>query len=500
LGDISRYFEELLNSKNPRQRGSQFERLIAMALEDEQYQVLRNPKSAKPRQTDLFASDDKCSYLFETKWMIREINVADIVQLRDRLNRAPIDFVGCVVSMSDYADSALDEILRDRRREIVPFNAFEVAAIMYRRASIKALIEEKRRALRTQGRLWFHTGRASNAKLSVPEAAESIWVNDEVLPYFSSSTKDHDLVLTIEMPYIATTYAKSSFAIQQTLEIQSTDDLIEVLNLIHKHVGLTPHGSFAIHQSAHGWYGFGASKFVQAIRSWEERYHALGWESWHHSEELAYYDRVDGGGVLCLTARQRVGKRVFIHTADLEIRLPGIPLNTASLNELSAALRNGASRFHFVPAAQTKTYVHHLSSKPKITPVARLLSSRFGERSVAGYVIENPFYGKTDLLATKMRTDFDDFFLRLAANNRFLWLSLTDWIDDGDEIDRIDMFRLEAMWAGRIPVFWANGTWRNIVRRKPATSADDRFERLTAFAPRYTFEDVVRQLRRKKRK
>jgi hypothetical protein len=191
---------------------------------------------------------------------------------------------------------------------------------------------------------------------------------------------------------------------------------------------------------------------------------------------------------------------VFIHTADLEIRLPGIPLNTASLNELSAALRNGASRFHFVPAAQTKTYVHHLSSKPKITPVARLLSSRFGERSVAGYVIENPFYGKTDLLATKMRTDFDDFFLRLAANNRFLWLSLTDWIDDGDEIDRIDMFRLEAMWAGRIPVFWANGTWRNIVRRKPATSADDRFERLTAFAPRYTFEDVVRQLRRKKRK
>src|SRR5208283_2378250 len=81
----------------------------------------------------------------------------------------------------------------------------------------------------------------------------------------------------------------------------------------------------------------------------------------------------------------------------------------------------------------------------------RLRPSRFGERSVAGYVIENPFYGKTGLLATKMRTDFDNFFLRLAANNRFLWLSLTDWIDDGDEIDRIDMFRLEAMWAGRIP-------------------------------------------------
>src|SRR5208283_3676891 len=89
LGDISRYFEELLNSNNPRKRGSKFEHLIAMALEDERYQVLRNPKSAKPRQTDLFASDYKCSYLFETKWMIREINVADIVQLRDRLNRAP---------------------------------------------------------------------------------------------------------------------------------------------------------------------------------------------------------------------------------------------------------------------------------------------------------------------------------------------------------------------------------------------------------------------------
>jgi hypothetical protein len=66
--------------------------------------------------------------------------------------------------------------------------------------------------------------------------------------------------------------------------------------------------------------------------------------------------------------------------------------------------------------------------------------------------------GQTSFLATKMRTDFDNFFLRLAANNRFLWLSLTDWIDNGDQVDRIDMFGLQAMWAGRMPVLWANGT------------------------------------------
>jgi len=469
------------------------------AFERDGYQVLLNPRTAKPRQTDLLASNDKVSCLVEAKWLNRNLTVADIAGVRDRLNRVPGDLIACVFSMSDYSGSALKEIVRDRSREILVFAPMEVAELMYGRETISRLIEKKRREFRTQGRVWFNKQSRRRAKLSAPTSAEAIWFDDRQVPYFSFPTGDVDVVLTLEMPYIATTYSKCSFAVQPRLEIGSLEELTDVLNLLHDFVGLSEHGTFAIRQSGRGWCGFGALDFIRAVRDWRRRYREVGLTTWHHSEELAYYDRVDGG-VLCLAARQRVGDRAFLHSGELELRVPGVPANTARLVDFSRALKSEGLRFDLVPASQTRTYVHIFKSRPKVEPLARIVSTRLGRKSIRGFVVKNPFFKNQTRLAKSGQGDFDELFLRLAASSQSILLSLRDWIDEGDEVDTIDMFRMEMMWAGEMPVLWASGTWRNVVRQGPSTSADDHFARLSLSAPRLSFEEVVRILRRGKQR
>src|SRR5574341_583088 len=130
MHDLRQQFEDVSVIENKKHRGRKFEEFLEALFKQEGFDVSRNPKVAKPRQTDLFAVYDQLSILIEAKWQQKEIDVSDIDDIRGRLGRVASDIVGAIFSMSDFRDTAIREVEADRRREILLFSAFEICAIV----------------------------------------------------------------------------------------------------------------------------------------------------------------------------------------------------------------------------------------------------------------------------------------------------------------------------------------------------------------------------------
>jgi hypothetical protein len=133
-------FEQLFDSTDAADRGRRFEKLIRGRLALEGFHVELNPKIAAPRQTDLFTRLGTTDYFIEAKWQSDKIGIADIDNIRIRLQRMPTDVVACIFSMSDYSQQAIDQVGQDRTREILLFNAAEINAIFQQRAEVAELL------------------------------------------------------------------------------------------------------------------------------------------------------------------------------------------------------------------------------------------------------------------------------------------------------------------------------------------------------------------------
>jgi len=131
---LRHHFEQLFDATDPADRGRRFEKLLRRRLALEVFHVELNPKIAAPRQTDLFARLGTIDYVIEAKWQTDKIGIADIDNVRIRLQRMPTDVVACIFSMSDYSEQAIDQVVQDRTREILLFNAAEINAIFQQRA------------------------------------------------------------------------------------------------------------------------------------------------------------------------------------------------------------------------------------------------------------------------------------------------------------------------------------------------------------------------------
>lgn len=164
-GKIRELFDRLLESEDAAGRGSAFEKLLGARLMADGFDVRFNPKSARPRQTDLVAIHDSQHFLIEAKWRKRSVDVSDVDSLRMRLSRIPSDFVGCIFNMSGYTSSAIEQVEGNRTREILLFNAAEINSIFAERLEVHELIRRKRDSLRIEGRVWF--GREAEVSASL---------------------------------------------------------------------------------------------------------------------------------------------------------------------------------------------------------------------------------------------------------------------------------------------------------------------------------------------
>jgi hypothetical protein len=239
------------------------------------------------------------------------------------------------------------------------------------------------------------------------------------------------------------------------------------LGLLHNHLHLSAAGTFAIHQTKASWHGAGAENFLTSVGAWQSRYRATALESFHHSEDLHYVDEFRYGR-LGLTARQRVGESVFLHSAEAELRLPGIPVDKEPLLELC---RKTGNRDAFLTLCTTKSFeeLRFRSDRTTIEPLGLILSTKFAEeRTVCGIVAKNPFFGNASALTRAGMKHGSQ--IEYLSSVQILCCSLRDWHDADDVIDEYYLTGIQSKWLGQALVIRPSCTWRKIKNRPKTLS------------------------------
>ncbi len=214
------------------------------------------------------------------------------------------------------------------------------------------------------------------------------------------------------------------------------------LNLLQQQVGLSGQGSFAIHQGNVGWFGFGFQTFLSAVKEQKARYDELKWDSYHHSEELAYLDRLDNGGLLCISSRQGTGQGNHLHSSRVEIFFPGIPVDISSVRHLCKLTKNQEAQLEVVGENPLKTLGFHPGIK--VEPVATIVSDSGGDRWASGLVVRNPFLnsavpsGEEDSVAELQR---------MIPTSEFLFCALRNWHSPDTMMHRYELRSAEGCWV-----------------------------------------------------
>lgn len=214
-------------------------------------------------------------------------------------------------------------------------------------------------------------------------------------------------------------------------------------------------GSFAIHQRNAGWFGFGADNFLRSIESQTVRYSELGWKNYHHSEELAYVDRIQTGGLICFSSRQdtRGGR---LHSSRAEILIPGMPVEMSGIRKFCDVVRQSDASFEIVSKNPTKTL--RLQSRIQVEPVAAIISTSGDQEFTSGLVVKNPFLNQP--LPTADKSVRDDLFW-LLSKYELLFCALRKWHHPNEVINNYEIHSAEGCWIEHVPAFYILCDWRD---------------------------------------
>jgi len=450
-------WDELASIKDPGKRARRFELFLVRLLEKESFKVTHNPGAAKPRQTDLAARGDRDFFLVEAKWTKRKVGIGEIAQVRDRLSRVSVETFACVFSVSGVSEPAIREVRRDKTREIYLFNEVEMRGIVEGRVAFHELLDKKREYLRMHGAVFLLDSLPSLPSLqpyyqlrSEPDVFE---IRNVPQRWLRNRTGQNDIIFSSEFLDFSGRFRNSVFSLELRLEIDSVHDLGRTLNLLQGWFGLSGQGPFSIHQSGEGWFGFGLEAFISAVKSQEARYDELKWNSYHHSEELAYLDRLEGGGLVCLTSRQGT-RRNYLHSTHVEFYFPGMPVNTANIRRLCKTA--GDEEAHLELVKDNPVHTCRVPLTIELEPVGAIVSNLHGEKSVSGLVVKNPLSGRA--IALGEEHDFEKR-VHLIRESQFWICALRDWHNPGVLMKTYRLASLEACWIEHFCAFHLLCDW-----------------------------------------
>jgi hypothetical protein len=461
-------FERLLESEDAAGRGPAFEKVLGAQLSADGFAVHFNPKTARPRQTDLLAIHESDHFLIEAKWRKRSIDVGDVDSLRMRLNRIPSDIVGCIFNMSGYSSRAITQVENDRAREILLFNAAEINSIFAGRLEVHELIRRKREALRVDGRVWFDDSKTQSTarRKNFPPPCREFRTKTGAAPLVAVPSDNDETIFFLDIPE---TGAVDTFvSMELRLAIHNTAELADVLATVQETIGLSDQGTFSIQQLAHAWYGFGAQNFLDAIESWEQRYSDAKLKSPHHSEDLVFLDR-SGGALIALTSRQRVGDSTFLHASELEIQLAGIPVDSSKIQELARKTGNPEALFQTSSGSGLHS-AHFKAGQIKLVPHSKVVNSNLGEEWVCGIVAKNPF---TASRMKRLAGSPGEFFPRHLPDPKYLLCAVSDQYLLRDEVSNLSVRSAFGTWIGHVPVLNVRCTWEDHIVRSQDTSVNE---------------------------
>jgi hypothetical protein len=451
---VQEELDELDRDRNPHRRGRRFETFLAHLLEQEGFRVTRNPGTALPRQTDLFAQNEQVSFLVEAKWTKKRMGVEGISEVRDRLGRVTRDVFACVFSVAGFAEAALEDVHQRRSLEIYLFNGIEIRGIADGRISFHELLAEKRNWLRSHGVVFLCEAVPETTRSQLRSEADVFQIGTENSKWMKNFTGHNDIVFSNELLDCTGYSSDSVFSLQLRLDLDSIRDLQRTLRVIKNQISLSGQGSFSIHQGGVGWFGFGFESFLVAVKNQKDRYNELGWESYHHSEELAYLDRLESGGLMCLTSRQGTGPGNYLHSSRVEIYSPGIPIDMSNVRRLCAITKNEGTRLESVGRDPVETI--HFRQGIEIEPVATIVTNWSGERIASGLVVRNPF------LNHAIPTDEDasiNHSTQLVSKSEFLFCALRNWHGSDVRMRRYELRSIDSCWIAHFCAFHLMCDW-----------------------------------------
>jgi hypothetical protein len=238
------------------------------------------------------------------------------------------------------------------------------------------------------------------------------------------------------------------------LDLDSVEDLQRALRVLEKQIGLSGQGCFSIRQGGEGWFGVGFESFLLAVWDQKSRYNELNWESYHHSEELAYLDRLENGGLMCLTSRQGTGRGNHLHSSHVEIYFPGLPIDMSNIRRLCALTKNEEALLELVGEYP----VERLGLQPgiEIEPVATIISNWNSDRSASGLVVRNPFLNRP--IPTKGGAPIDHS-IQLFSKSEFLFCALRNWRNSNVLMKRYEIRSIESCWIEHFCAFYIVCDW-----------------------------------------
>jgi hypothetical protein len=182
-----------------------------------------------------------------------------------------------------------------------------------------------------------------------------------------------------------------------------------VLIAAENNLGLRGTGTFGIRQRASGWYGLGSDKFLKEIARHAKRCKNYPYDI-HHSEELAFFDEIKGGGLFLLTARQSMPRKGWINTGEVIVRLPGLPANTEPYQRFTRSVTT--DNILFSPEHPLRRHHTGLPSSVRvelhdvITTIGskELRPDNRSKGCISGIVLKNPFFQKPEKIAASPTT------------------------------------------------------------------------------------------------
>ncbi|WP_165547448.1 restriction endonuclease [Kribbella sindirgiensis] len=393
--------DELEKVSSPARRGQRLEGVVAELFRQLHFEVRLNPGAARPRQTDVLASKAGEAYLIECKWRSDKATVDDIDSLRSRLRRTDRGVVGILVSFNGFSGSVLFDVEHHREQPVLLISGDELRLAADRRENLSDLLWRKKEALSTDGRVIVDEPLIKRRKtnrpiIKLPSAKESFLMANGAASSVVSC--GGSLTTMLFAQYLAdidwVPAAGHGVTLDVTPAARNERELLGLLTMLANLGWVTSSASWSISQSTMSWHGIGPDAFAAELLRWKERARTPGA---HHSEEISYFDRCDGG-FYTLTANMAASRSRTTIAPSLSFQLQGIPLDTGPLLQLcrSAGIHHGV---YFRPRDE-RSVRRHRGAAPLATdvnPICLIISPASGpqlkfDHWVTGMVIANPFH------------------------------------------------------------------------------------------------------------
>jgi hypothetical protein len=476
MNRINDRFAELLRSGDPHARGRRFEELVGETLIVSGFDVDRGSPTARPRQSDLLASRNGDIYLWELKWHSEVAHIDHIRGLRDRLRTMAPGAIGVLCSVSGFSKPVLDDVVNHRNEGVVLLiDGYESYQFIDRGFDVAELLDRKYQHLTRSAEVWFlqdHKISFPKRTYPLPHTAEQIGDVGNI-PYVSAKTVSlHDMLFT-QHHHAFSEYGNAVPVLRLRLDaIEKLSELEQFLGLLHKELHFTESPCFSIRQTNAAWFGIGAKEFLRCAGDIESRNAQLRTRL-HHSEELWVFGEVSDG-VLVISIRRSSSKPFRLHSGELTLRIPNLPLDLSAYRRVSNAVGERRPALSMEPPIEG--FHLHFSERVSVRPLRLITAQEHGDRYIVGLVVRNPFFRKLDQVRQIAKASSEDFehcspFARFS-DIEHLVCSVKDWIPEDDKVTGWHLLGIHGTLIDSLWVLHASATWKDLTAKPSGLEPD----------------------------